>query len=601
MSSLGARYLGNDRCRFRVWAPRAERVELVVVSPRERRLAMARDAWGYHEVETDGAGPGSLYFYRLYRPGGALDRPDPASRFQPRGVHGPSAVVDPAFAWSEGVPEKAPVHDYIVYELHVGAFSSEGTFDGAAAHLDDLVSLGVTALELMPVAQCPGARNWGYDGVFPFAVQASYGGPAGLRRLVDACHRRGLNVILDVVYNHLGPEGNYLPDFGPYFTDAYRTPWGDALNFDGPWSDEVRAYFIDNALYWAEEFRIDALRLDAVHAIIDRSAYPFLRELADRVGDRVALIAESDANDNRIASPPAAGGFGLHAQWNDDFHHALHALLTGESAGYYEDFGAIEHMKKALERGFVYAGDYSVHRKRRHGSSSAELEPDRFVVFSQNHDQVGNRMLGERLGALLSFEALKLAAGAVILSPYLPLLFMGEEYGETAPFLYFTDHSDPSLIEAVREGRIEEFAAFQWKGAPADPQAEDTFAKSKLARRRNAPLLDFYKELIRLRRAVRAVRRPSKADIAVEHAGLCVIAAPDSRHRVVMNFDREKSSVALPPGAWNTMIDSADSRWGGPGSALRNRLESSGSAIEMAPLSIAMFERARESQEAPKP
>jgi maltooligosyltrehalose trehalohydrolase len=592
MGGLGACYLGNHRCRFRVWAPKADTVGLFMISPRERRLSMARDERGYYEVESSDVEPGSLYFYRL---NGAVDRADPASRFQPRGVHGPSAVVDPSFDWSPRLPERAGLRDFIVYELHVGTFSAEGTFDGAVARLDEIVSLGATAVELMPVAQFPGDRNWGYDGVFPFAVQVSYGGPSGMRRLVDACHRRGLSVVLDVVYNHLGPEGNYLPDFAPYFTDAYRTPWGDAVNFDGAFSDEVRRYFIDNALYWADEFHIDALRLDAVHAIIDRSPYPFLQELADRAGDRIALIAESDANDNRIVRPPPEGGWGLRAQWNDDFHHALHTLLTGESAGYYEDFGSIDHLKKAFEEGFVYSGGYSTYRKRRHGSPSASTGTDRLVVFSQNHDQVGNRMLGERLGVLVSFEALKLAAGAVLLSPYVPLLFMGEEYGETSPFLYFTSHTDPALIEAVREGRRREFAAFGWPGAPPDPQAVETFERSKLTRHHDGVLLDFYKELIRVRRGTAALRHPSKADLTVERFGRCLVVAAGPAYRIVMNFAREKTAVTLPPGAWNTLVDSASARWGGPGSAISQReRDDDGAVVEVGATSVVVFERVQD-------
>jgi len=338
-------------------------------------------------------------------------------------------VVDPDFRWDDHLWEGIPLQAYVLYEIHVGTFTPEGTFDAVITHLDELKELGITAIELMPNAQFSGARNWGYDGVFPFAVQSSYGGPWGLKRLVNACHQKEVAVVLDVVYNHLGPEGNYLGDFGPYFTDRYRTPWGHAINFDGPHSDEVRRFFIENALYWITEFHIDALRIDAVHAILDFSAEHFLRELASAVNKRarslnrrVYIIAESALNDTEVIRSRKLGGHGLDAQWNDDFHHALHTLLTKEEKGYYKDFGRFKHLVKAFSDGFVYSGEYSPYRGRRHGNSSRHIPADRFVVFAQNHDQVGNRMRGERLSSLVSFEGLKLAAGTVILSPYIPLL-----------------------------------------------------------------------------------------------------------------------------------------------------------------------------------
>ncbi|MBC7104493.1 MAG: malto-oligosyltrehalose trehalohydrolase, partial [Firmicutes bacterium] len=348
---------------------------------------------------------------------GARELPDPASRYQPLGVHGPSQVVDTR-GWGRGTGGwRCPMPDeMVVYEVHVGTFTPEGTLDAVVPRLPELADLGVTAVELMPVAQFPGRRNWGYDGVYPFAVQASYGGPEALRRLVDACHARGLAVILDVVYNHLGPEGNYLAEFGPYFTDDYRTPWGRALNFDGPHSDEVRRFFIENALYWVTTFRVDGLRLDAVHAIVDRSARPFLRELVEtvrreaaRAGRRVYLVAESDLNDPRVIRPPELEGLGFDAQWNDDFHHALHALLTGERTGYYRDYGGLEHLARAWRGGYAYTGQYSRYRRRRHGNTPRGCPAHGFVVFSQNHDQVGNRALGERLSVLVSLEELKVA------------------------------------------------------------------------------------------------------------------------------------------------------------------------------------------------
>jgi maltooligosyltrehalose trehalohydrolase len=364
----------------------------------------------------------------------------------------------------------------------------------------------------MPVAQFSGARNWGYDGVFPFAVQNSYGGPLGLKRFVNACHEHGLAVVLDVVYNHIGPEGNHLAQFGPYFTDRYRTPWGQAINLDDALSDEVRHFFVSNAVEWIRDYHVDALRLDAVHAIFDNSALNFLEELGDAVHEqatalnrRIYVIAESALNDVRLIRPHELGGYGLDAQWNDDFHHALHTLLTKERAGCYVDFGNFQHIAHAFSEGFVYSGRYSVSRGRRHGNSSRVIPPAKFVVYAQNHDQIGNRMVGDRLGQICGLDAYKLAAAVVLLSPFLPLLFMGDEYGETAPFQYFVSHSDPGLIDAVRRGRKEEFAAFNWIGEPPDPQDEQTFNRSKLnhclkKEGHHKILVEFHKELIHLRK-----------------------------------------------------------------------------------------------------
>ncbi|HYR03650.1 MAG TPA: malto-oligosyltrehalose trehalohydrolase, partial [Syntrophobacteria bacterium] len=498
-----------------------------------------------------------------------------------------------------------------VYELHVGTFTFEGTFAAVIPRLEELKSLGITALELMPVGQFPGSRNWGYDGTYPFAVQNSYGGPGGLKRLINACHQRGLAVVLDVVYNHLGPEGNYLGDLAPYFTDRYRTPWGPAINFDGPCSDEVRRFFIENALSWATEFHVDALRIDAVHAIRDFSAKPFLHELAEavheqaeRLNRRIHLIPESDLNDTRLIHPPEMSGFGLDAQWNDDFHHALHTLLTGERTGYYEDFGQIWHLVKAFREGFVYSGGYSAYRRRRHGRSSLSIPARRFVVFAQNHDQVGNRPRGERLSELVPFEALKLAAGVVLLSPFVPLLFMGEEYGETAPFEYFVSHSDPAVIEAVRRGRREEFSSFCWQGEPSDPQDEATFLRCKLdheLRRRghHRVLLEFHGELIRLRREIPAFRALSKAHLDVhglEREKILMLRRWSGAHEAVAMFsfgtERNSASVPLPGGRWRKIFDSADYCWRGPGSAVPEEVLSDGSiSVTLCPLAFVVFLR----------
>jgi maltooligosyltrehalose trehalohydrolase len=589
-TGLGASYLGGGRCRFLVYAPLARKIEVRILSPRDRLVALERIEGGYHSGIVEDTAPGTLYRYRL---DGVRELPDPASRFQPQGVHGPSQIVDPAaFPWTDGAWTGIPLEKHLFYELHVGTFTPEGTFDAVVPHLDSLRDLGVTAIELMPVAQFPGNRNWGYDGAYPFAVQNSYGGPDGMKRLVDACHKRGMAVVLDVVYNHLGPEGNYLGAYGPYFTDRYRSPWGQAVNFDGPDSDEVRRFFIENALYWLSDFRVDALRIDAIHGIIDVSAYPYLAELADAVrglaareNRKIHLIPESDLNDVRSISPRDKGGHGLDAQWNDDFHHALHALLTGEREGYYRDFGSLEDLAKAHAEGFVYSGQHSGYRRRRHGSSSRHVPAWRLVVFIQNHDQVGNRVGGERLSRLVSFEALKLAAGIVLLSPFLPLLFMGEEYGETAPFLYFVSHSDDPLIEAVRKGRKEEFAAHRWQGELPDPQDEGTFLRSRLdhglaAEGHHRVLREYYRELIRHRKEHPALSRLNKEDMEVSVQGKEKVLLVrrwngSAQAAAACHFGDSPVSieVPLPPGIWEKLLDSSEKRWGGGGSAIPEKLD----------------------------
>ncbi|MBN2365251.1 MAG: malto-oligosyltrehalose trehalohydrolase, partial [Calditrichaeota bacterium] len=452
-------------------------------------------------------------------------------------------------------------------------------------------------------------RNWGYDGVYPFAVQHSYGGPPGLKHFVNTCHEQGFAVILDVVYNHLGPEGNYLRDFGPYFTDRYKTPWGEAVNFDDAWSDDVRNYFIENALHWFKNYHIDALRLDAIHAITDMSAHPFLQELAEKTEDfsrhqnrEYILIAESSLNDARIVKAGSQGGFGIQAQWLDDFHHSLRTILTGEKTGYYMDFGKKEQFEKSLNDGFVYDGDYSAFRRRRHGNSSSEISAGQFVVFIQNHDQVGNRMLGERLTELTSFEAHKLAAAACLLSPYLPMIFMGEEYGEKAPFLYFVDHGDPNLVDAVRNGRKKEFSQFQWRGEPPDPQDEDTFSRSKIdislkSRDHHRYLFKFYKELIRLRQNYPALKNLSNKKLKTgwdnTHNILVIHRWEGSDEMLIlMNLNKEetKLSLEIPEGYWMKILDSNDSDWGGNGSVLPHELET-GAGLTLTPREFILYHK----------
>jgi maltooligosyltrehalose trehalohydrolase len=607
MTSLGAVLVGEGRCRFRVWAPLASKVHVRFLAP-ERRVPMQKSERGYHSAAIEGVNPGDLYLYQLET---GKERPDPASRFQPHGVQGPSQIIDPHFAWQDGDWIGLALRDYVIYELHVGTFTEEGTFEAAIEHVDYLKQLGITAVELMPVAQFPGSRNWGYDGVYAFAVQNSYGGPEGLKRLVNACHQRGLAVILDVCYNHVGPEGNYLADFAPYFTERYKTPWGPALNFDGPYSDEVRRFFIENALYWIVDFHIDALRLDAVHAILDHSPVTFLEQLGDEVHEtakclnrEVYLLAESAANDARLVRSRQLGGYGLDAVWSDDFHHSLHVLLTGDRSGYYQDFGQVHDLIKAYREGFTYSGNYSQFRKRRHGSSSLDIAPERFIVFTQNHDQVGNRALGERFSQLVSFEGLKLAAGIVLLSPFVPLLFMGEEYGEIAPFPYFISHSDAELIEAVRRGRREEFAAFQWRGEIPDPQDEATFLCAKLNHDlrhedRHKVLLKFYRELIRLRRVVPALKRLDKKTIDVignerEKVLIARRWSGDDEVFAIFNFNDAQVSVAPPvhDGRWRKRLDSAQEQWRGGGSSLPCDLDAEKRApLRVNPKALVLFTR----------
>ena len=528
---FGAKPLGAGRCRFSAWAPERSELSVVLLGSERKDVKMIPGSGGFHSVETNAA-VGTRYVFRM--PDGR-EFPDPASRFQPEGVHGSSAVVDTgAFEWQDDGSVARPLREMVVYEMHVGAFTPEGTFTAAISRLHDLSELGVTAVELMPVAQFPGGRNWGYDGVYPYAVQNSYGGPEQLQHFVNAAHISGLSVILDVVYNHLGPEGNYFGQYGPVFTDRYHTPWGQAINLDGAYSDPVREFFIQNALYWLREFHIDALRLDAVHGIFDFGARHFLAELQERVralavetNRSLYVIAESDLNDARLLHAPEQGGYGLDAQWSDDFHHALHTLLTQETNGYYGDFGSLEDLGVTIGEGWRYSGQYSRFRKRHHGNSPAGIPPEKFVVFGQNHDQVGNRALGERLSQLVDFESLKLAAGVTLLSPFVPLLFMGEEYGETRPFQYFTSHQDPDLIDAVRRGRRWEFSEFGWRRDLPDPQAEATFADSKLDydSRNLEPhrsLREFYRTLIAFRRryALGGTRPEVEWDDATESLAL---------------------------------------------------------------------------------
>lgn len=551
---------------LRVWAPRAERLEL---ESGGRLLAMSKDPNGWWSVEAPFIEHGVDYAFRV---DGEGPFPDPRSPWQPEGVHGPSRWVDHArYEWNDAGWRPPPLASAVIYEFHIGTFTEGGTFESVIGRLDHLAELGVTHVELMPVNEFSGERGWGYDGVDLYAPHHAYGGPEGLKRLVDACHERGLAVLLDVVYNHLGPSGNYLGRFGPYFTGKYATPWGEAVNLDGAESDEVRRFFIDNALMWLRDYHFDGLRIDAIHAIVDASAIHFLEQMAAevelleaRVGRELTLIAESDLNDSRVIRSPEAGGFGIDAQWNEDFHHALHAALTGERNGYYEDFGTLRDLAAALTRGFVYDGRYSVYRRRSHGRNAADLPGRRFVACLQNHDQTGNRALGERTSHLLSMGQLKIGAALVMTSPYVPMLFQGEEWAASTPFLYFTAHPDPELGEAVRKGRREEFAAFKWKAEEIpDPQDEATFLKSRLDwnevnESRHAEMLEWHRALIRLRRETPSLRddRLNAVHVRADDAGGGLVMV---RGGVVVacNFSEEAQSLACPEAAGKELVMSS--------------------------------------------
>jgi maltooligosyltrehalose trehalohydrolase len=543
---------------FAVWAPFARRVDLALDGELHEMHRGAGDWW---RLRVEEAGHGSRYGFSL--DGGPV-RPDPRSPCQPDGVHAHSQLVaHAAFPWADSSWSGMSARGLVLYEMHVGTFTPEGTFDAAAERLDHLVDLGVTAVEIMPVAEFPGDRGWGYDGVDLFAPHHRYGGPEGLKRFVDTCHQRGLGVVLDVVYNHLGPSGNYLQEFGPYFSDRHQTNWGAAVNYDGPGSDEVRRFVFDNARYWLGEYHFDGLRLDAVHAIADDSAYHLLEEmavevdaLATHVGRPLFLIAESDRNDPRLVRSRDAGGYGLDSSWADEWHHALHGALTGERDGYYADFGSLELLGKALRQAWVYDGIWSAERRRRHGRSPAGLAGHQFVVFTQNHDQVGNRAAGERLSALVGEGRQKIAAALLLTSPFTPMIFQGEEWAAGTPFQYFTDHDDPKLAKAVSEGRRNEFIKFGWQPERVpDPQSPDTFRRSQLEwqeldKEPHAAMLQWYRDLIALRRQHPELSNPQPGSAAVvADTEQQTITVRRGDIRVVVNLSSGERPFDLPEGA----------------------------------------------------
>lgn len=541
---------------FSVWAPRAERVQLRLQGD---PIEMRRRPGGWWGANVPAAGPGMDYAFRL---DGGPPMPDPRSPWQPQGPMQASRTVDHReFEWTDRHWQSRPLSSAVIYELHIGTFTPQGTFEAALGKLEHLVNLGVTHIELMPVNEFDGARGWGYDGVSIFAPFHGYGGPPGLKRLVDGCHAAGLGVVLDVVYNHFGPSGCFLGQFGPYFTNRHQTPWGEAVNFDGSDSDEVRRFVIDNALMWLRDYHIDGLRLDGIHAILDTSAMHILEELDEEVqelstqlGRHLFLIAESDLNDPRVVRSREVGGYGMDAQWSDDFHHALHVALTGERAGYYADFNGLGDLAHILRHAFLYNGRYSTNRRRRHGRPAFGLSGHRFVAYMQNHDQVGNRARGERMTHLVSPQRAKLGAALMLTSPFVPMLFQGEEWAAGAPFLYFTGFEDVELGRAVSEGRRHEFAAFGWKPEDVpDPQALRTFEQSKLDwsetdREPHASMLRWYRDLIRLRHRF--------GDLSNGHMDAAVVHA-DERHQwlslrrgaftILCNFADGDAHIPLEP------------------------------------------------------
>jgi maltooligosyltrehalose trehalohydrolase len=605
--NIGAVYKGDDKCKFRVWSPFANDIKVRITYPEEKLLQLEKENDDYWVGEFQEIIPGTRYKYRINK---GFERPDPASNYQPFDVHSESEVIDhSSFKWNDNAFKEIPLEQYIIYELHIGTFTPEGTFQSAIEKIGHLKDVGINVVEIMPVAQFPGERNWGYDGVHPFAPQNTYGGPEGLKKLIDALHYNGFSVILDVVYNHLGPEGNYLSQYAPYFTNRYQTPWGNAVNFDGKYSDNVRNYFIENALYWFEYYHFDGLRLDAIDRIYDQGAKHFLQELAESVseynlkkGKKKILIAESDLNDDKIIRPLDQKGFGIDAQWSDDFHHSLHALITGEKDGYYQDFGTVESLIKSIKNSYVYDGKFSKYRKRRHGNSAAERNLNQFVVCIQNHDQIGNRGLGERINSLISFELYKLSSALVILSPYIPLIFMGQEFFDTSPFLYFVSHSDPDLIKAVQKGRRKEFGDFKWSDEIPDPFAEETFNKSKLQwdyspEPKGAVVYALYKKLIQIRKKHPVYKQTSRSSVDVKKAEeykVILLHRQSSEKNLYFIISFEPETVTLliniPEGNWRKVLDTSDTEWLGSGVSTEKQLIGKQQSITIKRESLVLYE-----------
>lgn len=573
-------FIEDNICKFIVWAPKLDKIILSLENGGiNEEYEMKKDNFGYWTKEISNIKEGQRYYYKI----AGEKYPDPASKSQPEGVHKASEVVklDKLKTKYAGIE----LSKMIIYEIHVGTFTEKGNFQGIIENIKYLKELGINTVELMPLAQFPGKVNWGYDGVYPFAVQNTYGGLKELQNLIDELHKNNIAIIIDVVYNHLGPEGNYLSKFAPYFNPKYNTPWGSALNFDSEYSYGVRDYFIQNALFWIKELGADGLRLDAVHEIYDKSSVHILSEISENIkkiekeeNRKIVLIAESDLNDTKIINPKMKGGYEIDAQWCDDFHHSIHTFLTSEFKGYYEDFGKFEYIEKTYKEGFVYSGQYSEHRKKYLGKSSKDISPEKIVVCIQNHDQIGNRLFGERLSKLIEFEKLKLAAGALFLSPYTPMIFMGEEYAEKNPFMFFSDYGDENLKEGVKLGRKKEFEYFGWKDEFIDPQSKETYEKSilnkKIEKEENKIIFEIYKLLIKLKKDGYIGKRNRK-NIKIktfENKKIVYIESlnKDKKTFSILNFSNEEISIGkiIPDGKWEKIIDSSSEKWLGKGSNL---------------------------------
>ena len=575
------KFSNKNTCEFNVWAPKAETVHLIFVDKNEK-FELQKQDFGYFALTLENVSPEIYYKYQI---NSDKTFPDPASLSQPKGVHEASEIIDLSdFEWTDNEWKNIPLKEMIQYELHTGTFSPEGTFDGINKKLGYLKELGINTIEIMPVAQFSGHRNWGYDGVYPFAVHNTYGGAKKLMTLVNECHKNGIAVILDVVYNHFGPEGNYVGNFGHYFSGKYSTPWGNPINFDGAYSDGVRNYIIQNALMWCRDFHIDGLRLDAVHSIFDFSAKHIMQELAEKLdeleqvsGRKHYLIAESHLNDVRYINPISAGGYGLDAQWSDDFHHAIHTITTNEKKAYYMDFGQPQRLSKSIKDVFVFDGQYSVFRKKSYGNSAKNNPGEQFVIFNQNHDQVGNRLKGDRLISLTDFETAKTIAGTMFVTPNIPMLFMGEEYGERSPFYYFVSHLDPELNRLVREGRKREFKDFYKDTSNAvDPDSLQAFDGSKLSWNiekdaEKKAMFGFYQALIQLRKNHPVLRVPDKDNLRISEEGKTFVLERwqgDKQLLAIINFEDRKMhlKVHLENGAQlKKIVDSTEEKWNGTG------------------------------------
>ena len=577
--SLGVTFPKKDQAEVLVWAPTPEHVA-IKINDHPETIPLNREDFGYWHLKTSQIHPGDHYMFVF---NGDKEHPDPASLSQPQGIQGPSQAIDTdAFYWEDRGWVNPSLESYLLYEIHVGTFTPEGTFAALESKLDYLKALGVTAIQLMPVAQFSDSRNWGYDGVFTYAAQNSYGGASKLHHLINTCHFKGIAVVLDVVYNHFGPEGNYLDEFGPYLTDKYCTPWGDAVNFDDAWCDGVRHYMLENALMWFRDFHIDALRLDAAHAMKDGSPVHILQELRQQVdqlmeetGRRHYLMVECDLNDPRFINPLAENGYGMDAQWVDEFHHSLRVTVGEEKKGYYADFKGLANLEKSYRDAYVYDGQFSVVRHKLFGHKVERNPGQQFIVFSQNHDQVGNRKRGERSSQLVSAAMLNVMAGAVLVSPYVPLLFMGEEWGETNPFFYFASHSEAGIGEAIKKGRQEEFGSSQSAGDVPDPNTKATYDQAKVqwnlpATEPHQTLLRYYQTLIALRQQLPALHNLNRQQLEVtacdDEQTLLLHRWHEDQHVLcLMNFSNQPQSVTLTilgeSVPWQKLLDSADPQW----------------------------------------